>query len=133
VGKKLYLCIHKKMNLSIGWQLLLTMTHRFTAQIIQNEGMDAAYVVVPVDIRACYGVGRLKVEAIFDGEHYSGSVVNMGVRDGEGNICYIIGITKAIRKKIGKSFGDWVEVELTPIILKKNAQRHSETDAKRLK
>ena len=121
------------MNLSIGWQLLLTMTHRFTAQIIQNEGMDAAYVVVPVDIRACYGVGRLKVEAIFDGEHYSGSVVNMGVRDGEGNICYIIGITKAIRKKIGKSFGDWVEVELTPIILKKTLNATAKQMAKRLK
>ena len=31
---------------------------------------------VPVDIRAVYGVGRLKVEATFDGEPYSGSVVN---------------------------------------------------------
>lgn len=92
------------------------MSHRFTAQIVQNEDIDAAYVVVPVDIRALYGVGRLKVEALFDGVPYSGSVVNMGVRDAEGNVCYIIGLTKAVRKKIGKSFGDRVEVELTPIL-----------------
>lgn len=90
------------------------MTHRFTATIIQNGTMDAAYVIVPVDIRKEYGKGRLKVEASFDGEPYSGSVVNMGVRDADGNVCYIIGITKAIRRKIGKTFGDSVEVVLVP-------------------
>jgi len=36
----------------------------------------------------------------------------MGVKDTDGNICYIIGITKAIRQKIGKTFGDTVEVTL---------------------
>ena len=89
--------------------------HRFTARIERNGEMDAAYVVVPVDIRAVYGVGRLKVEATFEGEPYSGSVVNMGVKDADGRICYIIGITKAIRHKIGKSFGDTVEVTLRAV------------------
>ena len=78
--------------------------------------MDAAYVVVPVDIRSVYGVGRLKVDATFDGEPYRGSVVNMGVKDAEGNICYIIGITKAIRQRIGKSFGDRVAVTLRVVL-----------------
>ncbi len=91
------------------------MTHRFTATIIQNGGMDAAYIEVPIAIRKEYGVGRLKVEATFDGEPYSGSVVNMGVKDADGNICYIIGVTKAFRKTIGKSFGDSVDVSLTPV------------------
>lgn len=90
------------------------MTHRFTSIIIQNGDMDAGYIVVPIDIRKEYGVGRLKVEATFDGVPYSGSVVNMGVKDADGNICYIIGITKAIRQKIGKTFGDKVEVVLIP-------------------
>lgn len=90
------------------------MTHRFTSIIIQNGDMDAAYIVVPIDIRKEYGKGRLKVDATFDGEPYSGSVVNMGVKDADGNICYIIGITKAIRQKIGKTFGDSVEVAITP-------------------
>jgi hypothetical protein len=52
------------------------------------------------------------VEATFDGEPYRGSVVNMGVKDAAGHICYIIGITKAIRQQIGKSFGDTIEVTL---------------------
>ena len=90
------------------------MTQRFTSIIIQNGDMDAGYIVVPIDIRKEYGVGRLKVEATFDGVPYSGSVVNMGVKDADGNICYIIGITKAIRQKIGKTFGDSVEVAITP-------------------
>ena len=90
------------------------MTHRFTSIIIQNGDMDAGYIVVPIDIRKEYGVGRLKVQATFDGVPYSGSVVNMGVKDADGNICYIIGITKAIRQKIGKTFGDSVEVAITP-------------------
>jgi len=90
----------------------MDMEHRFTACIERSGDMDAAYVVVPVDIRKEYGRGRLKVEATFDGEPYSGSVVNMDVKDADGNICYIIGITKAIRQRIGKTFGDTVEVTL---------------------
>lgn len=91
------------------------MEHRFNARIERSGDMDAAFVVVPVDIREVYGVGRLKVEATFDGVPYSGSVVNMGVKDADGNICYIIGITKAIRQRIGKSFGDTVDVTLRTV------------------
>lgn len=92
------------------------MEHRFTAHIEQSGDINAAYVVVPVDIREAYGKGRLKVEATFDGVPYRGSVVNMGLKDPEGRACYIIGITKAIRHKIGKSFGDTVEVCLKPLL-----------------
>jgi hypothetical protein len=91
------------------------MEHRFTASIEHSGDINAAYVVVPVDIREVYGVGRLKVEATFDGVPYSGSVVNMGVKDADGNICYIIGITKAIRQRIGKTFGESVDVTLRAI------------------
>lgn len=82
------------------------MLHRFNAVLIQNETMDAAYVVVPVDIRALYGKGRLAVHATFDGVPYDGQVVRMGTPD------YIIGVRKDIRKKIGKTFGDTVEVTI---------------------
>jgi len=94
----------------------MIMQHRFTATILRNGDMDAAYVIVPVNIKDVYGKGRLKVEATFDGHPYSGSVVNMGVKDTDGNICYIIGITKAIRQMIGKSFGDMVDVIITPTL-----------------
>ena len=72
--------------------------------------MDAAFVVVPIDIRKEFGKGRLKVNATFDGVPYRGSIVNMGLKDEEGNICYIIGVTKAVRQQLGKTFGDEVEV-----------------------
>ncbi|MBR6292840.1 MAG: DUF1905 domain-containing protein [Bacteroidales bacterium] len=91
------------------------MTHRFTATIERSGDMDAAFVRVPIDIKKDYGKGRLKVQVTFDGEPYSGSVVNIGVKNADGSVCYIIGIPQAIRKKIDKSFGDRVEVviELT--------------------
>ena len=84
--------------------------YRFNAVLTQYEGMDAAFVVVPIDIRKEFGKGRLKVNATFDGVPYSGSIVNMGLKDEEGNICYIIGVTKAVRQQLGKTFGDEVEV-----------------------
>ena len=86
----------------------------FTATIERSGDMNAAFVRVPIDIKKEYGKGRLKVQATFDGEPYSGSVVNMGVKNADGSVCYIIGITQAIRKKIGKTFGDKVEVVLIP-------------------
>ena len=91
------------------------MEHRLIATIERSGSIDAAYIVVPVDIREVYGKARLKVEATFDGEPYSGNVVNMGVKDADGKICYIIGITKAIRQKIGKTFGDSVDVTLRAV------------------
>ena len=86
--------------------------YRFYAVIQKNPDMDAAYIIFPYDIREEFGKGRVKVLAAFDGVPYDGSIVNMGVKDADGNICYIIGITKAIRKRIGKSFGDTVEVTI---------------------
>ena len=80
------------------------MELRFSAVIIQKENMDAAYVEVPYDIKEMFGKGRLLVNATFDGVPYSGQVVKMGTP------CYIIGITKQIRKQINKSFGDIVDV-----------------------
>ncbi|MBR5353612.1 MAG: DUF1905 domain-containing protein [Bacteroidales bacterium] len=88
--------------------------YSFRARLVQNTGMDAAYVVVPYDLRKEFGKGRLKVYATFDGVPYNGSIVNMGVKDQEGNICYILGVTKAIRKQIGKTFGDEIAVTFNP-------------------
>ena len=82
------------------------MELKFCARILQNENMDAAYVEVPYDIKELFGKGRLLVNATFDGIPYRGQVVKMGTP------CYIIGVTKQIRKQIGKSFGDKVEVVL---------------------
>ncbi len=54
----------------------------------------------------------LKVHTTFDGEPYDGSVVNMGLKNPDGSICYIIGITKEIRQKIQKNDKDFVHITI---------------------
>ena len=77
-----------------------------------DSGRGGAYVIFPYDIRAEFGKGRVKVHATFDGESYDGSIVNMGVKNTDGSVCYIIGILRNIRKKIGKQSGDTVHVTI---------------------
>ena len=75
-------------------------------------GKGGAYVVFPYDVRAEFGKGRVKVHATFDGEPYDGSIVNMGIKNPDGSVCYILGILKAICVKIGKHPGDTVNVSI---------------------
>ncbi|MCR5795870.1 MAG: DUF1905 domain-containing protein [Solobacterium sp.] len=80
----------------------------------ETEG-GGAYVVFPWDIRREYGKGRLRVRAKFDGIPYDGSVVNMGVKNPDGSVCYIIGVLKAIRKKLDKRDGDVIHIMIEPV------------------
>ena len=80
--------------------------------VIQSADKGGAYVIFPYDVRAEFGKGRVKVHAAFDGEPYDGSIVNMGVKNPDGSICYIIGIRKDIRARIGKQPGDTVRVTI---------------------
>ena len=80
--------------------------------VIEPVDKGGAYVVFPYDIRAEFGKGRIKVYATFDGVPYSGSVVNMGIKNADNTICYIIGIRKDIQIKIGKRPGDTVWVTI---------------------
>lgn len=80
--------------------------------IIRPADRGGAYLPFPYDIRAEFGKGRVKVFATFDGEPYEGSVVNMGMKQEDGSVCYIIGIRKDIRTKIGKQIGDSVHVTI---------------------
>ena len=87
--------------------------YTFDAVIHEIPEKGGAYVVFPWDIRQEFGKGRVKVHAEFDGIAYDGSIVNMGVKDEQGNICYIIGVLKSIRRSPGKSEGDTVHVNLS--------------------
>jgi len=80
--------------------------------VIQSADKGGAYVPFPYDIRAEFGKGRVKVHATFDGEPYEGSIVNMGVKNADGSVCYIIGVLKDIRAKIRKQPGDSVRVTI---------------------
>lgn len=87
--------------------------YEYDAVILSSEiGKGGAFVPFPYDIRAEFGKGRIKVHATFDGEPYDGSVVNMGVKNPDGSACYIIGVLKDIRAKIGKQLGDSVHVTI---------------------
>lgn len=91
------------------------MQYTFEAVIHSVPEKGGAYVCFPYDLRKELGKGRVKAEITFDGEPYSGSIVNMGLKNDDGSICYIIGIRKDIRTKIGKQPGDTVTVTVTAI------------------
>ena len=90
---------------------------RFEYDAILHELADngGAYVTFPWDIRREFGKGRLKVHAMFDGIPYDGSIVNMGLKNEDGSVCYIIGVLTSIRKKLNKSDGDNLHVVIEPI------------------
>jgi len=90
---------------------MVKKVYEYDAVIKSSEiGKGGAYVPFPYDLWAEFGKGRIKVHATFDDEPYDGSVVNMGVKNDDGSVCYIIGILKDIRVKIGKQPGDTVRV-----------------------
>ena len=87
-------------------------TRRFEYDAVLRETPDSggAYVAFPWDIRKEFGRGRLRVRAAFDGIPYEGSVVNMGVKNPDGSVCYVIGVRKAIRARLGKHDGNTIHV-----------------------
>nr|WP_304430988.1 DUF1905 domain-containing protein [uncultured Acetatifactor sp.] len=87
--------------------------YEYESLIYSAGDTGGAYVMFPYDIRKEFGRGRVKVHATFDGEPYDGSIVNMGVKNEDGSICYILGLRKDIREKIGKQPGDQVRVTVT--------------------
>jgi len=88
-------------------------TYEFNAIIRKVTCIDGAYIEFPYDLGKEFGRGRLKVRATFDGVPYDGSVVNMGMKNPDGTICYVIGVRKYIRTKIGKKPGESVKITIT--------------------
>lgn len=82
---------------------------KFTAQI-KGEGTEdsgGAFIEFPFDTKEKYGTsGRIPVKATFDGIPYKGTMVKYGTPK------HILIIVKDIRKKIGKSIGDIIDVTL---------------------
>ena len=87
--------------------------YEFHAVIEPVPDKGGAYVRFPYDIKKEFGKGRIKAQITFDSELYLGSIVNMGVKNEDGSVCYIIGIRKEIRNKIGKQPGNTVFVTVT--------------------
>ncbi|WP_251862579.1 YdeI/OmpD-associated family protein [Clostridium sp. Marseille-Q2269] len=81
--------------------------YKFKTVIIGTDKVNGAYVKFPYDVKESFGSnGIIKVFTTFDGYKYRGILANMGTS------CHIIGITKAIRDKIGKDPGDEIDVTI---------------------
>ena len=87
--------------------------YEYEAVLHEDVESGGAFVAFPWDIRKEFGKGRVKVLAEFDGVPYQGSIVNMGLKNEDGSVCYVIGILKAIRTRLCKGEGDFVHVVIT--------------------
>lgn len=89
------------------------MRYEYDAVLHELADNGGAYVAFPWDLRREQGKGRAKVHAEFDGQSYDGSIVNMGLKNPDGSVCYVIGVRKAIRAALGKGDGDTIHVVIT--------------------
>lgn len=81
--------------------------YEFEAPLKKHESLDAAFIEFPYDVEREFGTrGRIKIRAWFDGVEYRGSLAKMGHHG------HRVGVTQAIREKIAKQPGDFVQVVL---------------------
>jgi hypothetical protein len=81
--------------------------YEFDGELKKHGNLDAAFIEFPYDVEKEFGTrGQVKVLVQFDGVEYRGSLAKMG------HHCHLVGVTQAIRKKIGKQPGDMVHVVL---------------------
>ena len=76
----------------------------FDAVINKHKNLNAGYIDFPYNVNKEFNKNRVKVKAIIDGCIYRGSLVKMG-----GDLHWL-GITREVRKAIGKNPGDKVHV-----------------------
>lgn len=84
--------------------------YEYEAVLHEDVESGGAFVAFPWDIRKEFGKGRVKVLAEFDRIPYEGSIVNMGLKNEDGSVCYVIGVLKRIRTALGKKDGDRMHV-----------------------
>ncbi len=81
----------------------MSQKHTFRG-VIESAGDGGAFVNIPFDVEQAFGKKRVKVKATIEGVPYRGSLVRMGGPN------HMLVILKEIREKIGKSFGDEIEL-----------------------
>ena len=89
--------------------------YEYDAPLQTDPADGGAWVAFPWNLRQEFGAGRVKVRAEFDGLPYTGSIVNMGLRNPDGSVCCIIGVLKSIRAKLKKEAGDIIHVVIRPL------------------
>ena len=83
----------------------MSKKHTFRA-VIENPGGGGAFVRVPFDVAKVFGRKRVPVKTTINGQPYRGTLVRMG------EPYHVLIVLKEIRQKIGKEFGEEVEVIL---------------------
>jgi hypothetical protein len=88
----------------------MTQKQTFTAIIQNASGASGggAFVEVPFDVEKEFGSKRPKVKAVIAGVPYRGILTRMGTEH------HLLIILKEIREKIGKTFGDEIEITVEP-------------------
>jgi bifunctional DNA-binding transcriptional regulator/antitoxin component of YhaV-PrlF toxin-antitoxin module len=80
--------------------------YKFKAKIQEGRG-GGAFVYFPYEVEKEFGTkGQVPIKADFEGEDYRGSLAKYGSPQ------HMLGVSKAIREKLGKRPGDMLEVEL---------------------
>ncbi|MCB0481980.1 MAG: DUF1905 domain-containing protein [Flavobacteriales bacterium] len=80
----------------------------FEAMILDaDNGMDAAFIKIPVDVNEVFGSGKPKVRAIFDNSvEYRGSLVKYGTP------FHMLLLRKDVRTKLAKVIGEMLHVRI---------------------
>lgn len=98
---------------------MATKQYKFSATIQAGSG-GGAYVTFPYDTEKEFGTkGRVPVKVILDGVTDTTSLMKWGTPR------HFVGVSKAIREKIGKGAGDTIEV----VLWKDEAERIVEVPA----
>ena len=84
--------------------------YEYDAVLHETPENGGAHVCFPWDLRREFGKGRIRVHALFDDVPYDGSVVNMGLKNEDGSVCYVIGVLKSIRARLDRHDGDTIHV-----------------------
>lgn len=71
----------------------------FNAQTVESASKGGTYIEIPFNVEEVYGAKRVEVRATFDAIKSRCSLVGISLD------CHILGISKAIRQKLGKSIG----------------------------
>ena len=79
------------------------MMYEYDPVLHELPDNGGAYAVFPRDLRKEPEKGRVTVHAEHDGISYNGSIVNNGLKNPDGSVCFVIGVRKRSALPCGKA------------------------------
>lgn len=102
--------------------------YAFQSVIWRNPDSKNDYIAFPYDAKKEFGKGLVKVHATYDGEPADCYIRNRGFRNQDGSIRYMMVIRKEVREKIGKLWGELVDVTVREVADSKTKNGSSASD-----